>query len=90
MRWGALGACCDEEIDGDLFYPVSYTSPEGRDQVEEARKVCGRCPVAAACLQDALDREGQKDTKSRHGICGGRTPRERYLLSKTRRFTPAA
>jgi WhiB family redox-sensing transcriptional regulator len=86
MNWAEFATCHAEDVDGDLFYPVSYSSPE----VEEARKICGRCPVADACLQDALDKEGQKDAKSRHGICGGRTPRERVALSKKRRLTPAA
>ncbi|MEU8920038.1 WhiB family transcriptional regulator [Kitasatospora sp. NPDC048545] len=90
MNWEEFATCHVENVDGDLFYPTSYSSPEGKDQVEEARRVCGRRPVADACLQDALDREGQKDAKNRHGICGGHTPSERVRLSRKRRLATAA
>ncbi|MGA5820901.1 WhiB family transcriptional regulator [Kitasatospora sp. NPDC094028] len=90
MSWEALATCWVEKADTELFYPVSYSSPEGAAQVEEARGYCLRCPVAAACLRDALDREGSKDAKSRYGIKGGRTPTQRVTLSRKRRLAAAA
>jgi hypothetical protein len=90
VNWEEFATCHVENVDGDLFYPDSYTSPAGEKQVEKARTYCDRCPVAEACLQAALDKEGQRDAKERHGIRGGCIPSERVLLSKTRRLAAAA
>jgi WhiB family redox-sensing transcriptional regulator len=90
MNWQKSALCRVERVDTELFYPVSYSDAQGLKQVAEARSYCLRCPVVDACLQDALNKEGQKGTKERHGIHGARTPGERTALSKGRHLTPAA
>ncbi|MFD0405517.1 WhiB family transcriptional regulator [Kitasatospora sp. NPDC127116] len=90
MSWGEFATCRAEGVDTELFYPVSYSNATGLKQVAEAREYCDRCPVVAACLQNALDREGKTGVKGRHGIQGGKTPGERAELSKKKRLAPAA
>ncbi|GAA3550538.1 hypothetical protein GCM10022419_033470 [Nonomuraea rosea] len=65
-------ACQDE--DRELFFPPSY-GPAYDEQVVKARAVCGRCPLAAACLRYALD-HGELT----YGIWGGTTPNQRKAL----------
>jgi WhiB family redox-sensing transcriptional regulator len=66
--WHVEAACRD--VDPDLFFPVS-ASGASVPQIEEAKQVCRRCPVCAACLRWALDR-GENA-----GIWGGTTEDER-------------
>lgn len=49
-----------------------------------AKKICGICPVKTACLDDALDMEVGAE-ESRAGIRGGKTPKQRANLARTRR-----
>lgn len=70
-NWQENAACRDE--DPELFFPVSEMGPGAR-QVEQAKAVCARCPVRAACLQYALD------AGLDHGIFGGTTDGERRKL----------
>ncbi|GCD88075.1 WhiB family transcriptional regulator [Nocardioides sp. LS1] len=69
-------ACLDE--DPDLFFPRG-TRIAAMRQLEEARRVCRRCPVTAECLALALR------TNERHGMWGATTPDERLSLLKPRR-----
>jgi WhiB family transcriptional regulator, redox-sensing transcriptional regulator len=72
-----LGACRIE--DPDLFFPVGDTKTKdtpGWLQAQEAKKVCAQCPVAARCLQWALDR-GED-----HGVWGGMSEHERRALKR--------
>lgn len=73
------GVCADKTVPLDLHYPVGNTSRRGSApwlQANEAKKVCARCPVAALCLQWALDRnEGW-------GVWGGMTELERRALKR--------
>jgi WhiB family redox-sensing transcriptional regulator len=66
-------------MDPETFFPDSYSSDAGLLQVEEARTVCARCPVAAECLRTALAAEAGKGIRVRqkNGIRGGWTPRDR-------------
>ncbi|HEY2429315.1 MAG TPA: WhiB family transcriptional regulator [Acidimicrobiales bacterium] len=64
------GAC--RQADGVDFFPT-----EGAGVVA-ARKVCGACPVQAACLDYALS-EGIT-----HGVWGGTSDRERQRLRAAR------
>jgi hypothetical protein len=66
--WRASAACRDE--DANLFFPDGTTG-QWILQIEEAKAVCRRCPVADACLQFALD------TGATDGIFGGLTEQER-------------
>lgn len=74
-EWMAQAACLGE--DPDLFFPVSSTGP-GLAQVEEAKEVCGRCPVRDECLAYALA------TGQTSGIWGGLTEAERLILLRRR------
>ncbi|WP_308297111.1 WhiB family transcriptional regulator [Streptomyces sp. UNOB3_S3] len=56
--------------DPDLFFEESAAS------VALAKKMCERCPVIAACLQQALENGEQ------YGVFGGLTARERRDLQR--------
>lgn len=60
-----------------MFFPVTE-SGSAAGQIAAAKAVCGRCPVAAKCLDWAL-RAGEPA-----GIWGGTTAEERRLLRGTR------
>jgi WhiB family transcriptional regulator, redox-sensing transcriptional regulator len=76
--WRDLAACRD--VDPETFFPIGTTDALG--QLREARAICGRCPVAADCLDWAL-RVGQD-----HGVWGGTTPEERRALRTVGDRTP--
>ena len=63
--WLPRAACAPADVDPAWFHPAPWESPS------RAREVCGRCPVRAECLADALE------TRERFGIRGGLTPEER-------------
>jgi len=71
MDWGDQAACRTENP--ELFFPVGTTGP-ARRQLAEAKSVCHRCPVTAACLAWALD------TGQRYGVWGGLSEDERHEL----------
>ncbi|MBK6016306.1 WhiB family transcriptional regulator [Streptomyces sp. MBT53] len=71
MHWRERAACL--HVDPDLFFPIS-NSGLTLLQIDEAKAVCGRCPVADQCLEWAM-RVGQPD-----GIWGGTTERERRAM----------
>ncbi|MFE5548731.1 WhiB family transcriptional regulator [Streptomyces sp. NPDC056534] len=66
-------ACAD--VDPELFFPVGDSGP-ALLQEEEAKTVCRRCPLQAACLQGALDR-GESA-----GVWGGMSEKERRSLKR--------
>ncbi|MBB6475398.1 WhiB family redox-sensing transcriptional regulator [Sphaerisporangium rubeum] len=70
VSWLRRAACRSE--DPELFFPISATGP-GQRQHDQAKAVCGRCPVRAACLDYALR------THQEHGIWGGTDPDERRV-----------
>lgn len=47
---------------------------------DAARAICQRCPVAAECLAYAMQHE--TDQRSRHGVWGGKSPRQRWHLAR--------
>lgn len=69
--WRKHAAC--RGLDPDIFYPVSE---EGS---EEAKAICGGCPVRQACLEHALV------SRERDGVWGGATERERRRMLRHRR-----
>ncbi|MFE4823887.1 WhiB family transcriptional regulator [Streptomyces sp. NPDC056704] len=76
MEWLRRAACVNE--DPDLFFPVGTAGPALED-VADAKRVCGRCPVIAPCLAWALSM-GQTS-----GVWGGTGEVERAaLLRRTR------
>lgn len=66
--------------------PDLWFSDNPADQWD-ALRICGNCPVIAACLDNALANEGGINTKGRYGIVGGRTPVGRYSEYKRRLTT---
>ena len=75
----ATAPCRDE--DPELFFPIGTSGP-ALLQVEEARKVCHRCPIAGMCLKDSLARGDE------FGMFGGMTPEERKLLDPPKPTRP--
>ena len=52
MDWRHEAACREE--DPEVFFPVGNTGP-ALAQIEEAKKICERCPVKEPCLAWALE-----------------------------------
>lgn len=67
-NWAASAACRGSS--DDLFV-------KGAEQ-NRAKQVCGRCPVKAECLVEALD------NRIEWGVWGGMTERERRALLRRR------
>lgn len=61
------------QVDPDLWFPEKGTTGV------EARELCGRCDVQAACLAWALEHD------ERWGVWGGATERQRALMRKKAR-----
>ncbi|MFJ6084822.1 WhiB family transcriptional regulator [Streptomyces sp. NPDC092369] len=74
--WRDQAACRYE--DPDLFFPIGTSGP-ALLQTEQAKEVCGRCPVREQCLRWALE------TKECLGIWGGTDETERRALQLRRR-----
>jgi WhiB family redox-sensing transcriptional regulator len=79
--WLNHAECRNE--DPDLHFPLG-TSGIHRDQVDEAKAVCRRCPVRDACLDWAVD------NPSLEGIWGGLTVGERRNYRRRQHRTTAA
>jgi WhiB family redox-sensing transcriptional regulator len=71
--WRHRSACLEE--DPELFFPIGNTGP-ALFQIEEAKVVCRRCPVAQTCLRWALE------TGQEHGVWGGLSEDERLALKR--------
>ena len=78
--WRHQAACKTENP--ELFFPVGDDGPALR-QVDQAKAVCRRCPVAAECLTWALE-SGQP-----YGVCGGLSEDERRALRRRNAQTGA-
>ncbi|MFE1251299.1 WhiB family transcriptional regulator [Streptomyces sp. NPDC058735] len=78
MEWLRSAACVDE--DPELFFPVGTAGPALRD-VDAAKRICARCPVADDCLAFALS-NGQASP----GVWGGTCEEERDALLRTTRY----
>lgn len=63
-------AACRSAADPETFFPTAEYGPQYDAQVAVAKAVCARCPVRAACLDEAL-------VRIPYGIAGGLTPDER-------------
>ena len=72
--WRRDAVCRD--TDPELFFPVGTTG-QALLQIDQAKRVCGECPVQADCLQYALD------TNQDAGIWGGTSEDERRSLRRT-------
>lgn len=71
MNWREHAACRD--ADPDLFFPVG-TAGNSLRQVDEAKRICHRCPAQNQCLAWALE-NGITD-----GVWGGTTENERRAI----------
>lgn len=69
-----VGSYSQPDADDEMFFPGKGGS------VVAAKSVCRECPVAAECLQYALDHD------ERFGIWGGYTERERRRLKRDETF----
>ncbi|MGW1469133.1 WhiB family transcriptional regulator [Streptomyces sp. NPDC002308] len=72
-NWRTRAACREE--DPDLFFPIGSTGP-ALVQTEDAKAVCGTCPVREQCLRWALD--NNQDA----GVWGGLAEDERRALKR--------
>jgi WhiB family redox-sensing transcriptional regulator len=70
MDWRDRAACVGE--DPDLFFPIG-DGGASVSQVQQAKKVCRRCPVIQPCLESAL-------ATGDEGVFGGLDDRERRRL----------
>ena len=73
MDWRHEAACRGE--DPEVFFPVGNTGP-ALAQIEEAKKICQRCPVKEPCLAWAL--ESGQDA----GVWGGLSEDERRAMKR--------
>jgi WhiB family transcriptional regulator, redox-sensing transcriptional regulator len=78
-NWRDHAACRHE--DPDLFFPIGTTGP-AQVQTQQAKAVCGHCPVREQCLDWALE------TGQGIGIWGGTTELERRALHRRARSRP--
>lgn len=78
--WRTAAACAGL-ADADVMYP----EPGNKNAVREARTICAACPVAVACLEEALAIEGGRTKDSRFGVWAGKTPAQRYGIYQSRR-----
>lgn len=82
--WRDQAACREE--DAEMFFASELTAA-GKQDVEQAKAVCRRCPSAIDCLGFALDE------RIDYGIFGGLNEQERASLRRAatrRRLTPEA
>lgn len=70
--WDTQAAC--RNTDPEVFFPVGSASPK------PAQRICRTCPVAADCLNHALQ-HGHDD-----GIWGGLTSEQRRRIHQRRRL----
>lgn len=78
MMAAAHAACATPGVDPEMWF--DDRGPGFRDSVAVAKSICRTCPVRLACLEHAIAYERGAHPKARHGIFGGLTPSERYLL----------
>jgi WhiB family redox-sensing transcriptional regulator len=62
---------------------------EGAIQAAEAKAVCAHCRVRPACLDWALDLEGDSSELYRSGVYGGATAAERANMARSRKQVAA-
>lgn len=71
LSWRQRAAC--RGVDPDVFYPAAD------EEADDAKAICGICPVREACLEYALV------NRERDGVWGGATERERRRILRQRR-----
>lgn len=76
--WHEEAACAGRSR---LFLPEADGDRLGEDAVRAAKRVCSRCPVRSACLDDVMAHESRV---YRHGVVGGLSAVERRHLHRRR------
>ena len=71
LAWRTQARC--KGIDPEVFYPVSD------EDADEAKSICGECPVRLQCLEYAIV------ARERDGVWGGATEKERRRIIRQRR-----
>jgi len=71
--WRDEAACRD--IDPELFFPEGTAGP-AQDQADQAKRICGSCPVQGPCLRFALWHG------LGFGVWGGVTGEERRFIPR--------
>ncbi|MBQ0947684.1 WhiB family transcriptional regulator [Streptomyces sp. RK76] len=55
-----------------------FPTPGDEQGIAKVKAVCAACPVATACLRNAITEEGGSRPEYRHGIRGGLTGDQRF------------
>ncbi|MFJ4535043.1 WhiB family transcriptional regulator [Streptomyces tibetensis] len=71
LEWQQEALCA--QTGADFFFPEPGSS------VREAKRICGMCPIRAACLAYALEHD------ERFGVWGGLSEKERLELRRVPR-----
>ena len=83
-------ACHKAGVDTDLFFPERRSAADqlrARQQVIEAKKICGACPIIEGCRQYALERTRNGEVPL-VGVWGGWTLGERMSGRESEAFRP--
>jgi WhiB family transcriptional regulator, redox-sensing transcriptional regulator len=72
--WPVYAACVDNPAPFYSSRHYERNGPARSAREAAAKRICGQCPVRAACLADALDR------REPHGVWGGLNEDERAEL----------
>jgi hypothetical protein len=75
-EWREDAACIN--LPKKIFFPEPCAT-EG--SYTQAKKICDSCPVTKQCLDLAM--RSERGERCRHGMFGGKTPKERYVMDKT-------
>lgn len=67
-----------------FFGPDGETFPARLLREEQAKAVCGACPVLASCREYALETEARPGQYGAYGIWGGLTAEERNVIRRAR------
>ncbi|BFV55257.1 WhiB family transcriptional regulator [Kitasatospora sp. CMC57] len=73
-----IRAACRRQDAALFFHPAGERGDAHDARDEAAKRVCGRCPVRAACLTHALQ------VREPYGVWGGLTEDERAALLRRR------
>lgn len=77
MDWRHRAVCRD--YDPELWFPIGEGAAYHR-QIDEAKAVCRRCPVASWCLAEAMLKPSVTE-----GVWGGTTQGERQQMARRSR-----
>lgn len=75
--WRERAEC--RSTDPETFYPAGFGA-RYLTRIERAKDDCWACPGRLACLDDALQAEGDAAASMRHGIRGGLEPDQRWRV----------